>query len=314
MTSASAMGWSGDRLAHEVLLYASDDEMRSRVVPFVEEALEAGQTVAVVAGAQVRSVLLDRFGAAGVQDFALFLDADEAWVGGSQTIGWYRDVLRPLLDDGRPCRVVAEPTWMAHPWGAVWSRYDAVANEVFAGQPCYLLCLHDRRTVPAPVLEDELCVHPLVWDGTETVASPAYVPTDEFLRSVEPSWGPAPEPRESHTVTAAAQARGVVSAALAGWAPEGLEDDVLLAVNELVSNAVRVAGTAEVSHWRDGAAMVWEVSDSGPGMHETKAGYLPPPAENLSGRGLWIARTLADDAVVRPHGPGTAIRLFFSQT
>jgi anti-sigma regulatory factor (Ser/Thr protein kinase) len=295
-----------------VLLHASDAELRARLVPFVDEGLAAGHAVVVVAGAQVRSVLLDRFGT-GVQDFAVFVDADEAWVGGAQTMGWYRDSVLPLVGSGRPCRVVAEATWMAHPWGAVWSRYDAVANEVFADEPCHILCVHDRRSVPQPLLEEALRVHPLVWDGTETVDSSSHVPTDEFLRSVEPAWAPAPDRRETRTVTAAVEARAVISTALSGWAPEGLQDDVTLAVNELVSNAVRAAGTAEISHWRDGPAMVWEVSDSGPGMHETRAGYLPPPADDLSGRGLWIARTLADDAVVRPHGPGTAIRLFFSQ-
>jgi anti-sigma regulatory factor (Ser/Thr protein kinase) len=309
-TSASAR--AGDRLAHALLPYAGDDELRARLLPFVEEGFQAGHPVLVVAGTRTRSVLLDHFGE-GVKDFALFVNADDVWVGASQTMGWYRDVLRPLLGAGRPCRVVAEPTWMVHPWGAVWSRYDAVVNELFADQPCQILCLHDRRTVPQQLLDEGLCVHPLVWDGTQAVASPSYLPTDEFLRRAEPSWDPAPQRRDRHTVTAAAQARAVVSSALSGWAPDGLRDDVLLAVNELVSNAVRAAGAAEVSHWRDGVAMVWEVSDDGPGMHRTTAGYVPPPAEELGGRGLWIARTLADEAVVRPHGPGTAIRLFFSR-
>jgi anti-sigma regulatory factor (Ser/Thr protein kinase) len=53
------------------------------------------------------------------------------------------------------------------------------------------------------------------------------------------------------------------------------------------------------------------VADSGPGLHDVTAGYVPPPDDLESGRGLWLARSLADDATVRPHGPGTAIRLYF---
>lgn len=312
MTSATASAWPGDGFAHEAFLYGSDEELRARVVPFVEEALGLDQAVLVVAGARVRSVLLDHFGT-GVQDFTVFADADEQWVGPAQTMGWYRDSLRPLVEVGRPCRMVAEPTWMSHPWGAVWSRYDAVANDLFGDQPCYCLCVHDRQSVPQPLLDEALRVHPLVWGGTEAVASPDYVPTDEFLHSVEPSWGPAPVGRERRVVSAAADARSLVASALDGPTTEGLRDDVTLAVNELVANAIKASGAAEVSHWDEGESMVWEISDDGPGMHATSAGYVPPPADQLGGRGLWIARTLADDAVVRPHGPGTAIRLFFSR-
>jgi len=310
MSSARASAWTGEGFAHEVLLFGSDAELRARVVPFVEEALAADQPVLVVAGAQVRSLLLDHFRTA-VQDFALFADADERWVGAAQTMAWYRDSLAPLART-RPCRLLAEPTWMTQPWGGVWSRYDAVANDLFADVPCYSLCLHDRRSVPQPLLDAALRVHPLVWGGARPVASPDYVPTDEFLRSVEPDWDPAPTGRESQVVSAAAEARSLVASALPRRAPEGVRDDVTLAVNELVINAIAASGAAEVSHWREGQSMVWQVSDDGPGMHATSAGYVPPLAEELGGRGLWIARTLADEAVVRPHGPGTAIRLFFS--
>jgi anti-sigma regulatory factor (Ser/Thr protein kinase) len=310
MTSATTSAWPGDGFVHEVLLYGSDAELGDRVVPFVEEARAAEEPVLVVAGARVRSLLLDHFGA-GVQDFTVFADADEQWVGAAQTMAWYRDSVAPLAER-RPCRLVAEPTWMSQPWGEVWTRYDAVANDLFADLPCYCLCLHDRHRVPQPLLDAALQVHPLVWGGTQPVASPRYLPTDTFLRSVEPNWGPAPADRESRVVSAAAEARRLVASALPRPAPEEVRDDVTLAVNELVVNAIEATGAAEVSHWREGESMVWQVSDDGPGMHATSAGYVPPPADEINGRGLWIARTLADDAVVRPHGPGTAIRLFFS--
>lgn len=309
MTSATASELPSQRLVHEALLFASDAELRARVVPFVREALLVGEPVIVVAGPQVRSVLLDDLGS-DIHQLALFVDADEQWVGPAHTIAWYRDVLHPIAESGRSCRVVAEPTWMSQPWGAVWSRYDALVNDIFADHPCHCLCLHDRRTVPESLLEEALQVHPLVADGDATVPSPGYLPPADFLRSVEPAWAPAPEQRDCRTVSAAVEARSLVAEALAP-ASEGLRDDVTLAVNELVSNAITAAGSAEVSHWREGDSMVWEVADPGPGMHTTSAGYVPPPADELGGRGLWIARTLADDAVVRPHGPGTAIRLFF---
>jgi anti-sigma regulatory factor (Ser/Thr protein kinase) len=302
--------WTGEGLVHEVCLYESDADLRARVVPFVEEGLAAQQPVFVVAGARVHAMLHDRLGAR-VADLALLADADETWVGAAQTMAFYRDALRQRLQAGTPCRLLSEPTWMAQGWGAAWSRYDAVANELLAGQPCWTLCLHDRHQVPQPLLDSALRVHPYVWDGSRTAPSPHYRPTEEFLRSVEPPWSPPPATRDSQVVSAPAEARSIVASTLPAPAEEALRDDVTLAVNELVANAITAAGTAEVSHWRQGDAMVWEVSDAGAGMHAATAGYVPPPADQLSGRGLWIARTLADEAVVRSWGPGTAIRLFF---
>ena len=309
MTSAAAT-WSGEGLFHEALLYETDADLRARVVPFVEEGLASGQAVFVVAGPRVRSVLQDHLGSEVVR-LALFVDADEAWVGAGQMLAFWRDTVQAQADAGTPCRLLAEPTWMAHPWGATWNRYEAVCNDLFGGAPCYSLCVHDRRVVPQSLLDEALRVHPLSWDGRRTVPSPGYQHTDEFLRSVEPPWSLPPASRECQVVSAPVEARSLVASALSAATEEALRDDVTLAVNELVANAIRAAGSAEVSHWRQGDAMVWEVSDAGPGMHATAAGYAPPPADQLGGRGLWIARTLADEAVVRPWGPGTAIRLYF---
>lgn len=312
MASASAVGeWTGDGLVHAALLYNSDDELSQRVLPFAEQALTSDQPLVVVGGDRVRAVLEDAFGP-GTERFAAVVDADAQWAGGPQTISWYQSSLAPLLATGRPWRLIAEPTWLARPGGEVWSRYDAVANELFATYPCYALCVGDLRSLPPHLAEDFLRVHPLVWDGSRSVASPVYQPAGDFLRSVEPAWSQAPEQRHDETVTHVAEARSFVRAALPEGVSESRADDVVLAVHELVANALKVAGTAEISQWREGGAVVWEVRDSGPGLHDTTAGYLPPAQDLSGGRGLWLARSLADETVVRPDGPGTAIRLYFS--
>jgi anti-sigma regulatory factor (Ser/Thr protein kinase) len=112
-------------------------------------------------------------------------------------------------------------------------------------------------------------------------------------------------------VTDPRQARTAIRDAcqLTGWSPRA--EDITLALHELVINALRVGDAAEISRWTSGADLVWEVSDSGPGLHEATAGYAPPDDAAQGGRGLWVARSLADDASVRGWGPGTAIRLFF---
>jgi signal transduction histidine kinase len=73
-------------------------------------------------------------------------------------------------------------------------------------------------------------------------------------------------------------------------------DDLLLVVNELCGNAIRHGGgQGRVRLWTDGYLVMCRVTDSGPGIGEAEAQGLVRPALDIAGgRGLWIARRLAD--------------------
>lgn len=73
-------------------------------------------------------------------------------------------------------------------------------------------------------------------------------------------------------------------------------DDLLLVVNELCGNAIRHGGgQGRVRLWTDGYLLMCRVTDSGPGIPDAEAQGLVRPAPHLAGgRGLWIARRLAD--------------------
>jgi anti-sigma regulatory factor (Ser/Thr protein kinase) len=304
-------GWTGEAFAHEAFVYDGPGEVLERVVPFVEEGLEREEATIVVASPLVREALAARLGSA-VDELAVFADSAGFWQGsGQQTLAAYHESMRPLLETGRPWRLVGEPTWLTARGGEAWSKFEAVANDAFAAYPYYSLCLHDRGRVPARLIENQLRAHPLVWDGADVVASPLYEPTETFLRSGEPPWTTRPELCDRTDVTDCAAARRYVRAQVNGSAGERV-DDMALAVSELVANALRAAGRAEVSTWAERGTCVWEVADSGPGLHDASAGYAPPPLDLVGGRGLWLARSLADEVQVRPHGPGTAIRLSFA--
>ena len=309
----SVGGWTGQRFAHEAFVYDDEAAVRERVVPFVEQGLEQGQATIVVASEPVRGVLSAHLGR-GVDDLAVFADSAGFWQGtGQATLAAYHESMRPLLEEGRPWRLVGEPTWLTVPGGEAWSRFEAVANDAFAEYPYYSLCLHDRRRIAQPLIDNQLRTHPLVWDGTAVVPSPDYEPTEQFLRSVEPAWAPPPPEREAALVTDCVAARRWVRE-LAARDSGDRADDVLLAVHELVANSVTAAGSAELSTWAVNGHRVWEVADAGPGLHDASAGYAPPPLDLLGGRGLWLARSLADELLVRQHGPGTAVRLVFARS
>jgi hypothetical protein len=265
-TRAWTGGWTGERFGHEAFVFSDDQAVRERVVPFVEEGLALGEPVMVVADDTVRDVLTQHLDSR-IAELALFAPSGSFWQGGHATLAAYHASMQPLLASGRPWRIVGEPSWLAQRGGPAWSRFEAVANEAFADYPYYSLCLHDRRRLPADVVDAQLRAHPMVWDGAKPAPSPDYEPTDVFLRAMEPSSSPP-----GHEVA---------------------------------------AGRAHVSEWHQDDHVVWEIRDEGPGLHDQTAGYMLPVHDPLSGRGLWVARSLADDSSLCADGRGTTIRLMF---
>lgn len=101
--------------------------------------------------------------------------------------------------------------------------------------------------------------------------------------------------------------QGAVRAGLRG---QRLEDFVL-AVNEIVTNAVRHAGgRGTLRMWLADGVVVCEVTDKGEGIPiERLDGQELPPSHAISGRGLWLARHLVDEVSVSTGADGTNVRL-----
>ncbi|HEX2073223.1 MAG TPA: sensor histidine kinase [Geodermatophilus sp.] len=301
--------WDGTAFAHEAFCFTTDRELVDRVVPFVDEGLSRGEPVLVVAGERVRTLLGEELGR-DVHRLATFAAAETWWRGGHGTLHAYDRDLRVLRAAVPSWRLAAEPVWLARDEGREWSRFEAVANRCYAAMPYYSLCLHDRQRLPASVLDSVARTHPLTWGGEAPVAAEAYEDPQEFLRSVQPEWRERPADAAVVTVTSPRDARRAVSAALAhGWPARA--DDIVLATHEVVTNALRVAGAAEVASWTEDGTLVVEVSDRGPGLPDETRGYVPPDDDLRGGRGMWLAWSLADDAAVAPGRPGTGIRLYF---
>ena len=176
-------GWTGSGFAHEACVYDTDAAVRARVLPFVEEGLDRGEPVVVVAGDAVRH-LLDAALGKRVDDLEVYAPSDSFWFGGHETLATYYESMQPLLEAGVPWRLVGEPTWLATPGGEVWSRFESVANVAFADFPYYSLCLHDRRVLSPALVDNARRTHPLVWDGGEVVPSPLFTQIQRPLMTV----------------------------------------------------------------------------------------------------------------------------------
>jgi len=101
----------------------------------------------------------------------------------------------------------------------------------------------------------------------------------------------------------------MVCARAAGLSGDRLEDFVV-AVNELMTNAVRHGGgTGSVSVWQADGSVFFEVSDRGAGLSRPPVRPGRPAMDVPGGWGLWLAQELTDSMRVRTGTDGTAVRI-----
>nr|WP_246316446.1 sensor histidine kinase [Kineococcus aurantiacus] len=297
-------------MAHEAFFFADDDELVARCLPFIREGFERDEDVLLVGSRTTVAALVSVLGA-DADRLALCAESADVWQGGHGTVQLYDRVLRDLAQRGKACRLIGEPVWLEHADAQEWHRIETAYNRAYEDVSHYALCLHDlRHLAPAHVAEVQR-THPLVWGGASPVPSASFMDPDAYVRLAEPAWLQAPPDASRAVVSDTRTARRFARQVLTDGGLDDRADDTLLAVHELVANALRAAGSAELSAWTDGEGrLVLEVRDDGPGFTVGVAGYTVPEPDGENGRGLWLARAIADDSAVRSTSAGTAVRLF----
>ncbi|MEV4722093.1 ATP-binding protein [Micromonospora humida] len=136
----------------------------------------------------------------------------------------------------------------------------------------------------------------------------AELPTPRTVVPIEPSlliaeaFDQAQVTELRHSVSSCAHAAGMAGQRL---------DDFVLAVNELITNAVRHGGgRGWLRLWRRAGELVCEVSDHGSGISEQRLDDRSRPAPDTAGGwGLWLARELSDAMEVESGAAGTTVRI-----
>ena len=106
--------------------------------------------------------------------------------------------------------------------------------------------------------------------------------------------------------------RHAVASAAAGCGLAGDRlDDFVVAVNELLTNAVRHGGgSGNVALWRAGDSVVCEVTDHGSGLPGGRSAHpARPTGDEPGGWGLWLAGRLTDSFDMTTGSIGTAVRI-----
>ncbi|GAA4630137.1 hypothetical protein GCM10023196_054230 [Actinoallomurus vinaceus] len=96
---------------------------------------------------------------------------------------------------------------------------------------------------------------------------------------------------------------------------EGLIGDLVIAVNEIATNAVRHGSHyAELRMWTEDSRVIAEIHDSGTWTPADTPGGSPPPPDAEGGMGIWVARQICSAVNIRTGINGTVVRLELSPT
>ena len=301
---------------HIALLYRSQSEYLSALVPFLVEGLAAGEPV-LVACNESRAGLLEE--AIGGEASQVAFVQGVGTAGPAAAIAAYRRLFDAHLAEGAAqIRLVGEvEPGLGPAEHLAWAQYEAAMSAAFATTPVTIVCPYDVESVPPAFLQRVAHTHPYLWEEGRRSSNARFAEPAAVLRDLQvgampvESFPPALELRIGPTVSIPRDALRAV-ATRAGLGPDRLED-LLLAFTEVATNAlVHGSSVAKARVWASNGTVVCTVSDTGSGMDDPLAGLVPPPREedlDPGGLGLWVARQLCDAVDLIPGPEGLTVRL-----
>ena len=288
---------------HEALVYDDDEELLATAVPFLRDATDAGEAALVSMGERSAGLIRSALPRSAA---VVYASGDDVYRRPAGAIRSYRDLMAGLVADGVPrIRLIGElPADVFGPAWDGWMRYEAAANVAYAEFPLWAMCAYDRRVTGPARLDDVAHTHP----GTAAYAGPVAFLTRPHAAPPDPLEAMPPAADLLDPVPAAA--RAAVRAADPGGVPADAVTDLVLAVSEAVTNAIRHGRPpVRVRVWPGGDRLVVAVSDGGPGPADPYAGLLPVAGGPDGGRGMWIIQQSADQVVLRRGPDGCTLRL-----
>lgn len=295
---------------HEALIYRGTSEFLAGTVPFIREALAAGEPVMLAVTAPRAEGLRDELGA-DIRAVTV-LDVEDVGRNPARLIPtWQRWVDRHQAAE-TGFRGICEPVWAGRGKAEAleFQQHEALLNAAFAGGPAWkLLCPYDTTTLDLDVIERAHDTHPCIVNGRERRRSNRYASPGMFADLL-------PEPGATLYETTfdrddLYRIRQVVAkyATDSGLLPARTQD-LVLAVNELVANSVlHGGGGGTLRAWRDAGALLIEVHDRGL-IRDPLVGCRQPGVTGDGGAGLWMANQLCDLVQIRSSATaGTTVRV-----
>lgn len=132
--------------AHRALFYDNAEQFMAFAVPYLRDAVDAGEApLAVTTPLKIRG-LQRRLGS--VASTINFADSAQWYTAPINALNAYRDYLNEKLDAGaKRVRVLGEPVWQKRSAADIraWIRYESLINIAFASSPATIVCPYDNR-------------------------------------------------------------------------------------------------------------------------------------------------------------------------
>lgn len=308
MRTGAAAGHRG--YLHEALCYGSDEEFLAVVVPFLTGGVAAGEPTFAFFGERNATLLRSALPAdSGVRLVAV----QDRYQRPAETIKTYREVLAALVAEGAvQIRVAGEVPTDPATWDW-WCRYESAVNDAYDDFPLWGLCTYDTRTTAAEILADVARTHPTFVTPNARRPSDEYADPRSYLslrRPVVRDPLHRTAPRCDLADPTAAQARQAVRATAPATLGADEVDDLVVAVSEVVSNALRHGRPpVRLRIWTGEDRILVAVGDAGPGPGDPMAGLLPFTDRPAGGLGLWITAQSCSHVVMEPTPQGYTVWL-----
>jgi anti-sigma regulatory factor (Ser/Thr protein kinase) len=302
-----------DSFHHEALFYNGEDGFLRGTLPFIAEALEADEPMLIAVSDERAALLRQALGDDATR--VHFLDLAALGPNPARVLPAWRAFVDEHAAERGVIRGIGEPVWDGRSEGEIveCERHESLLNLAFADGPAWrLLCPYDLDALHPGAIAAARSTHPALMHEGISRRNDAFVP---LHRAPGPFAGSLPEPppgceQLAFTGGGLGAVRGLVSAraAAAGIADEPRED-LVLAINELVTNSVQYGGGGGILRiWSEPGELICDVRDRGY-MEDPLVGRIPPPLDQHGGRGLWLVNHLCDLVQIRSTPKGTIVRV-----
>lgn len=304
-------------LIHDAFVYSSREEFLAGTMPFLEEGIERGEPILAAPTHANAGLLKETLGKRSkAVDWAENSESHRT----VERLGIFLHYIDRQLDGGATrIRLLGEPCWPSNGGPGVdeWKRYESFLNVALAPHPVWLVCPYDGTRLAPDIVEDCVRTHPIVGYGDDRGPSAEYVEPADFSERLDrlPLPRPPADAVDGYFDSASAARRFVAEQGKAAGLSVDVLKDAELAASEVASNVFRYAAdVARVRAWVSDHTFVCDIDDTGRGIHDPFPGYAVPEPTAQNGRGLMMARRLADVVQVRTTPTGAVVRLHFSIT
>lgn len=310
---------------HTALISDSDESLRRRLVPALRRCLAIDQPVLMVVRGHTATVIRAALGTQA--DKLEWGDHGAFYRRMGHAFENFRRYLAAKHASGQRTCVVAEPDIVTDPHPdapvdrpAEYLAYESMCNEAFPAYGCPVTCLWDSHRHSASVIGGVRRVHDHELTVNGTVPNPGFVPTADYLTERARIALPPPPPVADLDVPLSgpsdlAPVRDAVAAfVLRSGFDSAAGAEMVLATSEVATNGLTHGSPpVRVRCWRQADTLVVQVDDAGGKPIPPATGYTTPDRRAWSGRGLWLARQLADVVTTHTAGTTTTVRMFFPQ-